>query len=411
MADVQAGSHVGPGLQTRASVTGTRLTLALLGYFVLLTAVITLSPFDFSVRRFRISMAVVPSDVVANIALFFPLGFLGRGLTGPGGRGNRRVVWIAAVCSLLIETAQLFLRRRYAGPIDVVSNTAGAWIGVLVRDRIERWALWHPRLVGRVGLDVPLVGVLYLLVPQLWLSSVGLIEDPRRSVTTLLLGCAGSIVLVALHRHRWQNGIRVATHVVPPLAVLWFVTGALPAATASPGTFAAIGVAVAGMTAWMLRRSHASSETRFEVATLRRFVPVFALYLIVASLWPPFRGLTPWHGAVLFENRLNGATVVDVLLLLEQVGGFTLLGYAVAEWRGRLELSLASDLPPLVVAAAVCALGLETVQGVTSGPGASLMRAALATSGTAYGVAVYHLARQHVRALRAEEQAKAIEAA
>ena len=40
---------------------------------------------------------------------------------------------------------------------------------------------------------------------------------------------------------------------------------------------------------------------------------------------------------------------------------------------------------------------------MTSGPGASLLRAALATSGAAYGVAVYHLARQHVRALRAED--------
>ena len=383
--------------------TGARLTLALLGYFVLVTAVITLSPFDFSYRRFRVSLSLAPADIVANIALFLPLGFLGRGLTDGTPRRGRRVVWIAAVCSLCIETSQLFLRRRYAGPIDVVSNTAGAWLGVFARDRIERWTLWHPRLVGRVGLDVPLVGVLYLLVPQLWLSSVGLIEDPRRSITTLLLGCAGSIVLVALHRHRWQSGVRVATHVVPPLAVLWFMTGALPAATASPVAFGAIGLTVAGLTAWMLRRPESSSEPRFEIATLRRFVPIFAVYLVVASLWPPFRRLTPWHGALLFENRLNGATVVDVLLLLEQVGGFTLLGYAVAEWRGRRELSLASDLPPLAVAAAVGALGLEAVQGVTSGPGASLLRAALATGGAAYGVAVYHLARQHVRALRAEE--------
>ena len=383
--------------------TGTRLTLALLGYFVLVTAVITLSPFDFSLRRFRISLALVPADIVANIALFLPLGFLGRGLINLPARSGRRVVWIAAVCSLLIETAQLFLRRRYAGPIDVVSNTAGAWLGVVARDHIERWALWHPRLVGRVGLDVPLVGVLYLLVPQLWLSSVGLIEDPRRSVTTLLLGCAGSVVLVALHRHRWQGGVRVATHVVPPLAVLWFMTGALPAATASPGAFGALGLAVAGLTAWLLRRSESSGEPRFEIATLRRFVPIFAVYLVVAALWPPFRTVTPWHGALLFENRLNGATVVDVLLLLEEVGGFTLLGYAVAEWRGRRELSLAADLPPLVAAAAAGALGLEVVQGLTSGPGASLLRAGLSTSGAAYGVAVYHLARQHVRTLRAED--------
>ena len=45
----------------------------------------------------------------------------------------------------------------------------------------------------------------------------------------------------------------------------------------------------------------------------------------------------------------------------------------------------------------------EAVQGLLSGPGASLLRAALSTSGAAYGVAVYHLARQHVRALRAED--------
>ena len=388
---------------SQSTRTGARLTLALLGYFVLVTAVITLSPFDFSLRRFRVSLALVPSDIVANIALFLPLGFLGRGLTDGSAKGGRRVVWIAAACSLMIEVSQLFLRRRYAGPIDVVSNTAGAWLGVVARDWIERWALWRPRLVGRIGLDVPLVGLLYLLVPQLWLSSVGLIEDARRSVTTLLLGCAGSIVLVALHRNRWQSGVRVATHVVPPLAVLWFMTGALPAATASPIAFGALGITVAVLTAWLVRRAQSSSEPRFEIATLRRFVPVFAIYLVVAALWPPFRSPVPWHGALLFENRLNGAGVVDVLLLLEQVGGFTLLGYAVAEWRGRRELSLASDLPPLVAAAAACAVGLEVVQGLLSGSGASVFRALLATSGTAYGVAVYHLARQHVRALRAED--------
>jgi glycopeptide antibiotics resistance protein len=97
---------------SRSTRTGARLTLALLGYFVLVTAVITLSPFDFSLRRFRVSLALVPTDIVANIALFLPLGFLGRGLTDGSAKGGRRVVWVAAVCSLMIEMSQLFLRRR-----------------------------------------------------------------------------------------------------------------------------------------------------------------------------------------------------------------------------------------------------------------------------------------------------------
>ena len=104
--------------------TATHLTLALLGYFVLVTAVITLSPFDFSLRRVRIDLRLVPSDIVANIALFLPLGFLGRGLVSGSGRGGR-VVWVAAASSLLIETAQIFIRPRYVSPIDVVSNSAG----------------------------------------------------------------------------------------------------------------------------------------------------------------------------------------------------------------------------------------------------------------------------------------------
>jgi hypothetical protein len=172
-----------------------------------------------------------------------------------------------------------------------------------------------------------------------------------------------------------------------------------------------LALTVATLTAWLLRRAESTNEPRFEVATLRRFVPVFAVYLIVTALWPPFRQPAAWHGALLFANRMNGAGVVDVLLLLEQVGGFTLLGYAIAEWRGRRELSLADDLPLLVAGAAACALALEAAQGMLSGPGASLLRALLSTSGAAYGVAVYHLARQHVRALRVSDTTAATEAA
>jgi VanZ family protein len=318
---------------------------------------------------------------------------------------------MAAACSLLIETAQIFIRRRYVSPVDLVSNSCGAWLGVVLREQLERWTLWHPRLIGRIGLDVPLVGLLYLLVPQLWLSSVGMIEDARRSVTTLLLGCAGSLVLVALYRHRWRTGLRLAAHVVPPLALVWFMVGASPAAAEAPRAFGALAALVVVLTWWLLRDGAAPVEQRFEIATLQRFVPVFTLYLIVASLWPPFRSLTPWHGALGFANRLNGAGVVDVLILLEQVGGFTLLGYAAAEWRGRRELSLVDDLPLVVGCAALFAGSLEIVQGWLAGPGASLMRAALATAGAMYGVAVYHLARQHVRALRASGEAAATEAA
>jgi VanZ family protein len=385
--------------------TGNRLAFALLGYFGLVTVVITLSPFDFAMRPIHLSWLISRSDIIANVALFLPIGFLCRSLGNRSLRRGWQDVSLAAAFSLLLETAQIFIAGRFVSPIDLAANTCGAYLGVIARDRIDGWSAWRPHVVGRIGLDIPLVGLLYLLVPQLWLSGVGLVEDARRSVTMLLLGCAGSIVLVALHRHRWQGGVRLAARVVPPLAFLWFTLGALPTLAGSPRIVVSMALAVVAVTCWLMRPVGESSTRRFEVDTLARFLPVFMLYLFVSALWPPLRPLTSWHGAVGFANRLNDAGMVDVLLLLEQVGGFTLLGYATAEWRGRRELTLAADLPRVALVALALAVSLELAQGVLIGPGASALRALLSASAAMYGAAVYHLARTHVRVLRASQPA------
>ena len=99
-----------PDSRPDAQHTAAHLTLALLGYFALVTLVITLSPFDFAPRRLpRVSWPIVPSDMVANVALFLPLGFLLRGLAGDRRARGGRVVLTAAGFSALIETAQIFI--------------------------------------------------------------------------------------------------------------------------------------------------------------------------------------------------------------------------------------------------------------------------------------------------------------
>lgn len=380
--------------------TGTRLAAALLGYFALITLVITLGPFDFAPpRRVRLSLHLSPADMLANIALFLPLGVLLASLRPRA--DHRASVALLAAFSVGIELAQIFIRDRYVSPVDVATNTIGAWAGVLLRQRLLTWSRRQPDVLGRLGLELPLVGLLYLLLPQLWLSGAGMVVDVRRSVTTLLLGAAGSIVLASLHRHRWAGGVRVAAHLVPPFAVVWLALGALPALLGSPRTFGAIAVAVLGVTWVLVRGGEGADERRFEVATLRRFLPVFALYLLASALWPPFRPWTSWHGALGFADRLDNAGVLPILLLLEQVGAFTLLGYATAEWRGRRELTLRQDAPALVSMATALAAALELAQGLLAGPGASLVRSLLSAGGAAYGVALYHLARRHVRAWRA----------
>ena len=71
--------------------TGTRLAIALLGYVALVIVLLTLNPFYFALPvRPRLSLRVVPSDVVANVLLFLPLGFLYRLTSGrPRNRRSR----------------------------------------------------------------------------------------------------------------------------------------------------------------------------------------------------------------------------------------------------------------------------------------------------------------------------------
>ncbi len=325
-----------------------RLALALLGYFTFITLVITLSPFEFAWRQPVVAIRFRAVDAILNVALFLPIGFLLRSLQRTRRHAGWRVVAVAFMLSVLIEFVQVFLPGRLPSPLDVAANTAGAGAGVWIRDRVERASFWHRDAVGRIGLDTPLVALLYLLVPQLWLSCVGIADDRGRLLTASMLLGAGAIVFVDVRRGQGRTG-----------------------------------------------------ERRFELETLRRFIPLFGLYLVAAALWPPFREVVRWHGELGVAGRMRHASVIGVLLLLEQMGGFTLFGYAIAEWRGRRELTLAADLPLVTAAALLLAASLEATEGFLAGPGASLPAALLSTAGAAYGAVVYHVARSHVRMLRA----------
>jgi VanZ family protein len=390
------------------AVTSERLVTALLGYFVFITLVITLSPFDFGPPVFRLSLMMKLGDMVLNVGLFLPIGFLLRSLGSLAPKRCSRAVLLAAAFSVLIEAAQMFLGRRFVSPIDVLTNTCGACAGVFLRERVERWTLWYPQVVGRIGLDIPLVGLLYLLVPQLWLSSVGLVQDAWRSVTTLLLGCAGSIVLVSLQRHRWQGGVRVAANVVPPLAFLWFLVGALPALTGSPQAFGTMALALVLVTLLLLRRGVEEHEQRFEAQTLQQFLPIFAVYLVVAALWPPYRALSPWHGAIGFLDHCETPASFQSCCCSSRsrVHAPRLRAGRVERTQGPgpgSRLTRRDDGRPRLCHAA------RGGAGPADGPGASVLRALMATAGAVYGASVYHLARTHVRALRSEQRSHDIE--
>ena len=69
-------------------------------------------------------------EFVANIAMFFPIGLFLLLLLG------RRLWWLAMVLgfglTVAIELAQVFIPTRVSDPRDIVANTCGAVLGVLI---------------------------------------------------------------------------------------------------------------------------------------------------------------------------------------------------------------------------------------------------------------------------------------
>ena len=118
---------------------------ALIGYLVVLaTVTLGASPqaalgwLTDAVHRLTGLYGVTVGDVerAANVLLFIPAGLLLCGLLP---RTSRWVVWLVCLTvSVGVEAAQLLLPGRQSSPIDVVTNSTGGALGVLLHALLSR---------------------------------------------------------------------------------------------------------------------------------------------------------------------------------------------------------------------------------------------------------------------------------
>jgi VanZ family protein len=372
----------------------------LLGYMVLVTAVITLAPFRFARPAvFTLSWLADPADVVANVLLFLPLGFLFR-ISAPHA-GHVRTVVAACLVSMTFEAAQLFLPGRFASPVDVMSNSLGAGLGSLVHAWIA--ACLDGRLVRGLALELPLMVVVYLLVPLLWLDGFAAGHEGGRLVLSPLLGLAGAIVLAAVWRHRLAERGVLSPARLAWITAGWYVVGAAPGLIRRPLLVLGGALFVA-----LVARLEAARplprvpERRFELPTLRRVWPLLVAYLVLSALWPtpwpPIRWTPgPWHGGWGIADLADMPGVTPMLRALEYLAAFTLLGYTVAESRGRLEEGTGPRLARLAGASVLSAAALEALRGFHPGHGASVLVLLLTTAMSLYGGLIYRIQLAVVR--------------
>lgn len=387
-----------------ADFTALRLGRAVLGYLGIVVAIITLAPFRFELwPTHGLSTIWSWSDLVLNVLMFVPFGFVYQ-LTRPRGTPTDwwRVLILGALLSGVIEVAQLFAPERFTSLFDVATNTVGALLGAwsfsLVSQRVR-----GDTAVQTLALELPLMGLVYLLIPLCWLIGFGS-EGELRRLLVLGPGLVAGAVLGTVHA--------AYVHPAPPAWWLlvttlgWSVVALVPGARGDlsvivPGAVLVLAVAMLRDigTRRAMAQAGAGRSRRFELPTLRLVMPLYAAYLTASALWPLAPDGTAWQGTYALMLPGTEPTMAQVFRALEQVAAFTLVGYMGAEYHGRDPQRGRSILPRLIAWSVVTSALLQLARGFRADAGASLLLFVLTQIAATFGHVLYVLQRDHVQAL------------
>lgn len=362
---------------------------ALLGYVLVVIAVLTLSPFRFAwPAQWRVSFWGDVSDMPLNILLFLPVGYFFRLSLA---REQRWAVPLALLfgtaLSALVETTQLFLPARLCSLADVIGNGAGAGAGavlcVAVRRRFDR------TLPSVLTLEHPLLNLVYLTVPLMWLTGIGVEREPARVWLLAPLGAMGALTLSGLWRYRFSAAAHLPRPALAGAVLGWFLFGSVTGVRFAPLVVAqcAAGIFLLTLLRLFVQRGPRPAERRFEHLVLLTVWPCYLAYLAMLVLWPHHAPFEPFDLAFGYPERSFDRDFT--LRIAEQLGALTLLGYLLAETFGRSTLSSRALLACNVALGALCALLMEVGHGFLPFDRASVARWLLGTIGSAFGVTLY----------------------
>lgn len=376
-----------------AERTQRQFGMALVWYLTGVIAVITLVPLEFRwPSQLRLVGFTTSADVVQNVALFIPFGFF------VGFAGLARATLIGFGLSAAIEIAQQFIPGRFPSLIDLATNGAGAWLGSASYLWLERLLDRPSRLAGIRALDLPLMGIGYLLVPLLWLSGLGATSDPARRWLVALPGLTIAVVFASVSRHHLEpRGIARARTALLGGAAVW--VGLVPGWYGAPVFLwgsAGVVVAVVMLFGELLARSE-SLGRRYEIPTVWRALGPFTVYLGLTAVWPLWALGGPWSGSVGFSLPVQRIGAVGIVRLIELLAAVSVVGYAAAELVGRSS-NQPSQTRRILGVSILIGLCLVWLRGFHPGHGASAVEAGLLSAATWVGAELYWRQRAFVLA-------------
>jgi hypothetical protein len=93
-------------------------------------------------------------------------------------------------------------------------------------------------------LELPLMNIVYLLIPLMWLNCLSIGQEVARLWLMLLLGLFGCGVLASIYIHRLKNDGGLTPNKLSFIALSWFVVASLPVLVNFPTEVAGIGIII-----------------------------------------------------------------------------------------------------------------------------------------------------------------------
>jgi glycopeptide antibiotics resistance protein len=373
---------------------------ALLGYVLVVVGLLTLAPFRFAwPAEWGISWSGDRADAPANFLFFLPVGYFFRlALPRHSPHAILSALLFGSGISFAIEFLQLFLPARGTSVFDLLGNGLGGAAGAVLCDAVRRRL--DRALPIMLTLEHPLLNLVYLSLPLMWLAGVGVEATPARVWLLLPLGAAGTLTLAGLWRYRFAGATTLPRSVLIFAVMAWFLFGAVAGLNIAPLIVARCAIAILAfiLVLLFLRGALNQPRGRFEHKVLATVWPCYLVYLLMLVLWPHH------HSFVAFDFALGypeyGFDRAFTIRIAEQLGALTLFGYLVAESFGRSVLSRRVIVARNVAFSAVCALILEILHGFLPGDRASIARFLLGVIAAGFGVMLYVAQLNVVHVLR-----------
>jgi VanZ family protein len=388
-----------------------RLARAVLGYLTLNIAIITLAPFRFATSPVNgLTSIFGVRDAVLNIVLFLPLGFVFQ----LSRERREEARWLLAfgaglLLSGMIELAQVFAPGRYPSVSDLGTNALGsalgAWVGALAAQRTD-----GSRTVRAFALDLPLVGLTYLLLPVLWLTGLSAAEGDIWALLLPLVSAAW--IMGSVHA---SYGAPVPTETgrdrvlrLSSGGALFLIVGVAPAVQANLGLLLASALLFAAVialrlhapAAWIVGRlPDGSISRRFEGPTLRVALAPLVCFVLVLALSPVQGAFDEWHGTWALTRGTQVPTDAALYRTMAVLATFTAIGYGIAATNGRHVESIRGLAVRAFAWSLALALPVEWLRGWGTTTTASVTMLTMTSTASVLGAGIYQLQLRHIQAL------------